>query len=72
MDTIKTIFAFLTITNSLCAIGIITCASRFYNYHLKKGNFYGNKVETIEATVHYICVALIYFPIYFGIEFLIG
>lgn len=72
MDTIKAILTLLTITNSLCIIGIITCASRFYNYHLKKGSFYGNKIEIIEATVHYLCIALIYFPIYFGIEFLIG
>jgi len=72
MDTIKAILTFLTISNSLYVIGITTCISRFYNYHLKKGNFYGNKVETIEATIHYICVALIYFPIYFRVEFLVG
>jgi hypothetical protein len=72
MGTIKIILTFLTISNSLYAIGIITCISRFYNYHLEKGSFYGNKIEILESIVHYICIAIIYFSIYFGVEFLIG
>lgn len=72
MDTIKTILTFLTITNSLYVIGIITCVSRFYNYYFEKGDFYGTGIEILESITHYICIALIYFPIYFGVEFLIG
>jgi hypothetical protein len=72
MDTIKAILTFLTISNSLYVIGITTCISRFYNYHLEKGPFYGSKIEIIESIVHYICIAIIYFPIYFSVEFLIG
>jgi hypothetical protein len=71
METIKTILTFLTISNSLYVIGIITCVSRFYNYYLEKGMFYGNKIEILESIVHYVCIAIIYFPIYFSVEFLI-
>jgi hypothetical protein len=72
MDTIKIILTFLTISNSLYAIGIITCVSRFYNYYFKNATFSGNTSETLESIVHYICIAIIYFPIHFGVEFLIG
>ena len=72
MDTIKAILTLLTITNSLCVIGVITCVSRFYNYHFKNAIYCGSPSEILESIVHYICIAIIYFPVYFGIEFLVG
>lgn len=72
METVKTIFAFLTIANSFCAIGATACFSRFYDYHFKNAKFINNKVEIIEVMVYVILVAIVYFPIYFGVKFIIG